>query len=209
MARLIPLLLAIAVAAGDEAVRRDAVLAVALPDGSYDFTLANENGSGSGSDSFDQPWALRLGGRWAWSRPGATWAPVAGADLLARSQGFASGGDLSGYGLSAAAGAVYAPHDRWQLTGEAHLDWLTTDATIDATQLAPGFSASGDATGWGVRIGAQYALSDAWWLGGEVGYGSTSYSLSGDGRELDIDQAGPAFGLTLVWRPVTRPTRFE
>lgn len=207
IAPLIPLLCAAAASAA-EVVRRDLQAAAGLADPGFDYRLSTPIGTFSGSDAWDGVQTARLGVRWAWARPGAQVAPLLGLDATGLSATGAGGG-MRAWGASAAAGAAWAPADRWGIDAEGYGGWSRAELDID-TADGLGLAGSGNRTAWGGRARLTWNPLRSWTVGVEGGWESARTDLAGDrGRDLVLDSAAWNAAVVIGWRISARPAGLE
>jgi hypothetical protein len=209
--RLISCLLAACAATAPalEVVRRDVVLAVEALPTDFDFTLDGPSGSTSGSDAFDTVLGLRLGGRWAWSQPGAAGALQLGIDGRLADAQYGPGGTYRTLGLGLSAGYAHVLSRDWTVFAEAIGEYGRASLDLDANATRAAVSADGSHLMYGLRAGALYALSRRWLLSGDLGYVRiTSDTTSGD-RDFTLEQSGLVIGIGVVWRFSDAPARLE
>lgn len=192
-----------------EVVRRDLVLALEALPTDFDYTLDSPLGSDSGSDAFDTVLGLRLGGRWAWSRPGAPGAIQLGADLRVADGDYGGGGVYRTLGVGLSAGYAHVLSRQWTVFGEAigEYGWATLD--LDANGSRESISADGNHLMYGLRAGALFSLSRHWLLTADLGYASIASEVSTGDRDFTIEQAGLVIGLGVAWRFSDAPARLE
>ena len=192
---------------GAEIIRRDLQFSVATAPTSFDYTITSPSGDFSGSDGFDAAWMTRLGGRWAFTRPGWVVAPVAGIDLQYRSASYAGGGGLSGRGLALTAGGAWAITDRWSTDLEFALSF--EQASLDLGGTSP-LTGDGSMTGTELRLRGVYMLNRSWSAGLETGWQSAQGSFTANQqREVDLTIGGYSVGLMVIWRMSMRPAGLE
>jgi len=190
-----------------EVVRRDLQFSLAAAPTDFDYTISGPGGDFSGSDGFDSAWQTRLGGRWAFTKPGWSLAPVAGADLTYRSEAYAAGGGLTARGVAVTAGGAWAINDRWSTDLELAVSY--EQATLDLSGASP-LTGSGTLTGTELRLRGVYQLNRTWSAGLEAGWQTLNGTISADHqRDVNLTMGGYTVGLMVMWRMSMRPAGLE
>ena len=192
-----------------ELVVRDVRVAVAGRPLAYEFTVGSNSGQASGNDAFQSALALEVGGRWSFSRAGDSVGIVVGADAMLDGWSNSGGGGMATTWLRASVGPGWAINDRWMAIAELGMQYGFSGIKMPASATAPDFTATGSATGYDVRIGANWLATRRFGIGGHVGWLVSSHDLSGDGVKLTVKQSGWFAGLEAVWRFNDVPSRLE
>lgn len=192
-----------------ELVLREVSLGVTAWPGAFDWTLSSPNIDASGSDGFDAGGAIDLGGRWSFARPGAALGLIASADLLVLGMSYGDGDGLAMIGGRVGGGGGWALADRWTVSSEVGVGFGSTKINFPSTIASTGSSASGTSTFFDVHARLTWNVARSWSLAGTLGYVSASHSLSGDGSDIDIDQAGLTAGILISWRISDLPAGLE
>lgn len=192
-----------------ELVLREVSLGVTAWPGSFDWTLASANVNASGSDGFDAGGALDLGGRWSFARPGAALGLIASADMLVLGMSYGDGDGLAMVGGRIGGGGGWALADRWTVSSEVGVGFGATTMKFPATLASTGSSVSGTTTFFDIHARLTWNVTRSWSVAGTLGYVNASHSLSGDGSDIDIDQAGLTAGILISWRISDLPAGLE
>lgn len=195
-------------ASAAELVVRDLILNLEFLPAAYDYTISDSNGSRQGSDEFDSALGIAVGGRYSFAGPGDSHGFIVGAELCAAQ--YASSdpdGHLTTYGARVEGGYGLALSDRWTVIALADVGYALATYDITSGTAFPSFSASGTALSYGAGLGVDFAVTERVLVGFELGYEIRSLSLSGNGLDIEADQAGmrAAFGLTYRFSARPRP----
>jgi hypothetical protein len=189
-----------------EIVRRDLQFSLGLTPTDFDYTIDSPGGTFSGSDAFDYGWQARLGGRWAITSPGWSFAPVIGGDL-SYATSYGAGGEMSGLGLGVTGGVAWAINERWSADAELGLGFQYASLSLDS---ATDLSGSGTLLAIDVRLRVLRLLDRTWSVGVEAGWQQSSGTIAASrSRDIDMDIAGWTAGLLIVWRGSMRPAALE
>lgn len=203
------ILLAITAMPAAELVVRDLRLGMATRLLAFDFTTESRAGQRSGVDAFQAGLGLELGGRWSYARAGDAVGLVVGADVMLDAWTNEGGGGMAATWLRASVGPAWAISDDWTMMAEIGMLYGASGIKLPATTQTPEFTATGTASGYDLRIKADWLASRSFGIGGHVGWQLTSHDLKGDSVDLTIKQAGLFFGLEAIWRFSDVPSRLE
>jgi len=192
-----------------ELVIRDIGVGLELPPTGYSFTVTNDTGTRSGSDSFSSAYGASIGGRWSFARIGDASGPVAGIGLAIDHASYATGGKWSSTEVRGEAGWGWALSDRWSVLAEGLLGIGAARLTVDGNGAFPGYSANGGLLTPGAQAVALFSFSDRWIGSATLGYRYGLAKLSGDGTDVDLTVSGFALGIGLAWRITDRPFLLE
>jgi hypothetical protein len=200
------LLMLVSLAPAAEIVRRDLQFSLGLTPTDFDYTIDSPGGTFSGSDAFDYGWQTRLGGRWAITSPGWSFAPVIGGDL-SYATSYGAGGEMSCLGLGVTGGVAWAINERWSSDLELGLGFQHASLSLDS---GADLSGSGTLFATDVRARVLRQLDRTWSIGVEVGWQKSSGTIAASqSRDVDMDITGWTAGLLIVWRGSMRPAALE
>lgn len=196
-------------AADAELVTRDLFVSFDAQPTDFHFTADSEVGSSSGDDSFDSGFGVSVGGRWSFTRPGASLGLVVGGDLDVTSYQYENSAENLTFGARLIIGAGWAITDRWELLLEPTIEYGFGTFDFPATQSYSAYSADGTLFGYGLRLNAIHRFTDRWAVMGAIGWKRIDNDLSGDGIDLTLEQEGVSFSIGLLYRLSAAPARVE
>lgn len=202
----------LALAAGSAAAElavRDLRVSVETRPTDFDYEYTAPLVSRSGTDGFDAGLGLSIGGRWSLSRPGSALGLVVGGDVSLDAQRYQGADGLATTWARLATGIGWSPSDRWTLLAEGGFLYGRSSISLPGTAAAPVFNASGDSTGYDVRLSGMRQIDRRLALSGTVGWLSMTHDLSEGDNTLRLNQAGWFAGIGLVWRFTDAPARLE
>ncbi|HYE05379.1 MAG TPA: hypothetical protein VEL07_07595 [Planctomycetota bacterium] len=205
----------IAAAGGAELVIADVRVGLhALPT-DFDYTVTDSEFDGhesADSTSFDYGFGLGVRGIYSFSSPGAAGGFFAGAEAFVGVYEYSHGPyrSLTGRVLG---GYAYAFTEKLSMEITPFIGYgLSTFALsgeIEGQQVIDDIEFDGTVIEYGAMLGASYALTRSILIVAEAGWMQTTGDLSGDGIDIEMEQAGPAFFLGAVWRINGAPPRIE
>lgn len=208
----VPLLLltmAFDVLSAAELVVRDANLNLEFLPTAFDYNLKQPGSSRSGHDEFDTAFGIAAGGRYSFAGTGDSHGFIIGGHAFADQASYAGIGHLTDFGIRVDGGYGYAINDRWTtyLVAEAGYAYSTFDIT-DATTF-PATSFNGTSLRYGAVFGIDLTVAERWMINADIGWMTSSYSLSGSDVDLYLDRQGLMTAIGISYRFSTRPRALE
>ena len=187
-------------------------LYVGVQTGPAKTSMTVDNGTRSDTVGADPLWSvgLRAGGRTKmFSRPGASMAPIIGAELVVNQASYDHGSTDTRMGLAVTPGLVWSCSDRTSLLLQGVIGVGRERLQLGETASNTTQTLTGNYQYLGVRGGLTYSLSASYLLGFEVEWATSPSSVSGDGLALTVTPHGVSGGLVLLWRLNPYPTSLE
>lgn len=196
-------------AADAELVNRDLFISFDSQPTDFSFTAENEIGTRRGDDAFDSGLGVSVGGRWSFTRPGASLGLVIGGDLDVTSYRYENSAENFTFGARLIVGGGWAIDDHWELLLEPTVEYGFATFDFPATRSYSAYEADGTLFGYGLRLNTIYRFNDRWAVMGAIGWKYIDNDLSGDGIDLTIEQEGVSLSLGLLYRLSAAPARVE
>ncbi len=205
----------VATAGGAELVIADVRLGLHLLPTDFDYTVTDNefsNRETSDSTSFDSGFGLGVRGVYSFSDPGRSGGFFVGAEAFVGVYEYSQGPyrSLTGRLLG---GYAYAFNEKLSVELTPFIGYgLSTfelSGEIDGQQVIDDITFDGTVIEYGAMFGVSYAFNRHLLIVAEAGWMQTMGDLSGDGIDIDMEQAGPAFFLGAVWRISGAPPRVE
>lgn len=161
----------------------------------------------TGEDSCANSWAVGSGLRWGFGNPGSQHQLLVGSEVLLVHDEYLDGGSQAGV-LRAEVGYALAIDERWQVL-----------ASVVGGGGPGGFTRPGGTSGGGtmrgqrselgLHLGARWAATRRWAIGGEVGWLESRELYRDDDGRLELTRGGGWFGLAVSWVLDTSPRRID
>ena len=187
-------------------------LFVGLQTGPGSTSMTVENGTRNDTVEEDPAWSvgLRAGGRKKiFARPGASVAPIIGAEILLNQASYQPGSSDTRVGVAVAPGITWSCTDRVSLLLQGVLGIGRERFALGETSSNSSQTLSGTYRQMAIRGGVTYSLSPYYVVGFELEWGKAPGTLSGDGLNLEVEPHGLSGGLLLLWRLDPYPTPLE
>lgn len=192
-----------------ELVVRDVHFAVEMLPTDFDYELASNVYSGSGSDAFEQHIGIAMGVQYSFSGTGDVSGFILGGEVAAAQADYGSIGNLTSFGLRLQGGYAWAITDSWLVRGCVEATYGQSTFDVTANTVFPAASLDGTLFGYGARVGLQYSFNDLLHIGLDVGWLDIEHDLSGDGVDLTLTNSGLVIGLGISYRLSNSPRPLE
>ncbi len=194
---------------GVELAMRDLDLGLVSWPRSFDWTLSSTVVDDSGRDAYVGAGGLRVGMRWALSRPGSPVGLMASGDVMMLTMQYQGSDGLNAIAGRLGLGGAWAVHDAITLSAEIGAGYGLSTMRFPASLASTASSVDGSTLFYDAQFRATWHLARQWSVNASVGWVVASHSLSGSGTSVDIDQEGLMFGLGLGWRYSDVPPLLE